>query len=358
MTEVRVAVVVVVAFVGLLFVASRVVPGPVEQGAEGAGGVRARYRLNGLRLFLAAALAAAAAWIRFPAALTYPARHAGELFVAANAFAFVLATVLHVCGRRRHPGARGAGPLRGLVDYIRGVELNPQWWGVDLKMFSYRPSLIGLFLINVSFLATQYLDQGSVTARMALYQAFFFLYIANYFQFEGGMLHTWDILAERFGWMLVWGDYVLVPFFYSLPGRTLAGMREPLPPGSAVACAALFLGGFWLFRGANEQKHRFRRGRLRSVWGHPVETVGGSLLVSGFWGIGRKLNYTGEFLLYVSWTALCGTESVVPYTVLLFLAVLFAHRAHRDDRRCRAKYGPLWEEYCRRARFRMIPFLY
>jgi delta14-sterol reductase len=86
--------------------------------------------------------------------------------------------------------------------------------------------------------------------------------------------------------------------------------------------------------------------------------VGGKLLVSGFWGVGRKLNYTGELCCYLAWSLTTGLSSVVPYLLPLWLMVLFPHRAWRDDQRCREKYGPLWDEYCKRARFRMIPFLY
>ncbi|MBM7166860.1 DUF1295 domain-containing protein [Streptomyces sp. G44] len=351
------SIVVVLGFVGLLFLGSRVLPGPVVQGAKSHAGCP-QYRLNGMKLFLLSVVMAGAAWIWAPHLLAYPARNSGELLVAANVFAFALATALYVRGRRGSPPGRRSSPARALVDYVRGVELNPAWGGVDLKLFSYRPSLIALFLFNVSYLAAQYLDGGSVSGRMALYQVFFFIYIANYFQFEGGMIYTWDILAERFGWMLVWGDFVLVPFFYSLPGRTLVGVHEPLALWAGISCTLLFLTGFWLFRGANEQKHRFKQDRGITIWGRPAETVGGKLLVSGFWGLGRKLNYTGELLVYTSWTVLCGTTSLAPYLVLVFLAGLFVHRAHRDDKRCRAKYGAVWLEYCRRARFRMVPFLY
>jgi delta14-sterol reductase len=48
----------------------------------------------------------------------------------------------------------------------------------------------------------------------------------------------------------------------------------------------------------------------------------------------------------------------VPYLLPLWLTVLLSHRAWRDEKRCRVKYGELWAAYCRRARFRMIPFLY
>ncbi len=37
-----------------------------------------------------------------------------------------------------------------------GSELNPTWFGVDLKMFSYRPSLVGLALFNLSLASTKH----------------------------------------------------------------------------------------------------------------------------------------------------------------------------------------------------------
>ena len=63
-------------------------------------------------------------------------------------------------------------------------------------------------------------------------------------------------------------------------------------------------------------------------------------------------------MVYFSWTLTTGFHLIVPYLLPLWLVCLFSHRAWRDDQRCRQKYGPLWAEYCARARFRMIPFLY
>jgi Delta14-sterol reductase len=225
-------------------------------------------------------------------------------------------------------------------------------------MFSYRPSLIGLGLLNVSLACIQHQQYGSVSPRMMLYQVLYFGYLANYFQFESGMLFTWDVVSEKFGWMLVWGDYVLVPFFYCLPGIFLVNNRNPLSPAEAILLAAIYLAGFWLFRGANQQKHKFKSDPQSKIWGRPARSLDGRLLISGFWGIGRKLNYTGEIMLYCSWTLLCGLSSPWPYLLPLWLMCLLPHRAWRDERRCRAKYGLLWDRYCAHARFRMLPFLY
>ncbi|MCZ0997390.1 DUF1295 domain-containing protein [Streptomyces mirabilis] len=342
-----------------LFVGSRWIPGRTVLGSPIGGGAPQHYRCNGLALFVLCVAATLVVLVLAPRYAAYPARHGPALFVVANVFSFAAAAALYAVGRGstevRTDGARW---WRGLRDFFQGTQLNPHLWQVDLKMFAYRPSLIGLFLFNTSYAATQWVEAGHVSGRMALYQVLFFVYVANYFQFEYGMVHTWDVIAERFGWMLVWGDLVLVPFFYSLPGRYLVDMRAPLPMGEAVVSVALFLCGFWMFRGANEQKHRFRSDARSRIWGRPAESLDGRLLVSGFWGIGRKLNYTGELLVYTSWTILCGADSLSPYAVVLWLAVLFTHRAHRDDKRCRGKYGELWERYCRKARFRMVPFLY
>ncbi|HET7341008.1 MAG TPA: hypothetical protein VFL90_06070, partial [Methylomirabilota bacterium] len=200
----------VTAFVAALFAASRLVPGPLRAGRPGPDGARTVYALNGLRLFVLTAVVVAAT---VAAGLWSPAiivRRFGALLLAANVFAFALALVLYGRGRR----AQGRGLLDGGAggvarEFFYGVERDPAWLGVDLKVFSYRPSLIGLGLVNVAFAFAQWERHGRLAAPLVVYEAFTLLYLANYFQFEHGMLFTWDVLEERFGWALVWGDYVL-----------------------------------------------------------------------------------------------------------------------------------------------------
>jgi delta14-sterol reductase len=344
-------------FIAALFVGSRLLPGKHEQGVPLEGGARVTYHLVGFPLFLTVVAATAALLWFAPGALAAVHACFWPLFVVANVSAFAFSIYLTVRGRRRGEEAR-SGLAGFVVDCFYGVELNPTMGGQDLKLFSYRPSLMGLGLLNVSFAAAQYQTLGHLTTRMWVYQAFYLAYLVNYFQFEYGMIYTWDIIAERFGWMLVWGDYVLVPFFYSIPGWYLLHNEEPMPVWQIVGLGALYLTGFVLFRGANEQKHQFKADPTKPIWGRTPEALGGRLLVSGFWGIGRKLNYTGELCVYVAWSATTGLHSVVPYLLPLWLAVLFPHRAWRDEQKCKAKYGALWDAYCRKARFRMIPFLY
>jgi len=343
-------------FIAALFVGSLVAPGREGSGPDITGNERI-YRLNGLSLFLLSVLLLGVTQITGLFSLSIVYERFAALFVIANVFAFSFSLLLHALGKRARPASSGGGG-GFLRDYFMGVDANPTWFGVDIKLFSYRPSLIGLAVLNASFAVAQFEATGTLTLGMTVYQIVTFLYVLNYFQFEYGMLRTWDMTSERLGWMLVWGDYVLVPFFYSLPGWWLVDAPETLSPAGAGAILAMFLLGGWIFRGANQQKHEFRENPETTIWGKPAEALGGRLLVSGFWGVARHLNYTGEILIYTSFALTTGFASPFPYVLPAWLAALLAHRSFRDDRRCRAKYGSLWERYTKRVRYTMVPYIY
>ncbi len=340
------------AFILLLFVGSFVLPGKKIVGPEVDGKPRT-YKLNGLSLFLITVLGAFILNVADVFSLSTLIEEFFAFFIVANVFSFLLSGWLYWRGARSQDSPTGF--LRG---YFYGVEHSPSWFGIDLKLFSYRPSLIALGLFNLSFAAAQYEANGELTPAMILYQAFTFLYVFNYFQFEYGMVHTWDLVSERFGLMLVWGDYVLVPFFYCLSGWWLLSTPVALPMWAIVSLCLLFITGFWLFRGANEQKHRFKRDPETTIWGRPAESLDGRLLVSGFWGIGRHLNYTGEICVYLAFTLTTGFVSGIPYLLPLWLVCLLSHRSLRDERRCSSKYGALWASYKERVPHSMLPFIY
>lgn len=340
-------------FVGVLLLGSMWVPGRRVVTRPDSGAAGRTYHLNGLALFAAVMLLAVLGEVLGVISLSVLHTHFAELFIVANVFAFVLSAALFWQAGRG--GGESPGFLRGV---FFGREVNPTLLGVDLKLFSYRPSLIALALFNVSFVVVQYDTYGEITLQMLLYQVFTFLYVLNYFQFEYGMIHTWDIVSERFGWMLVWGDYVLVPFFYCLAGWWLVDATESIPGVAAAAICLLFVLGFFLFRGANQQKHQFKQSAETPIWGRPPESLDGRLLVSGFWGIGRHLNYTGEIAVYFAFALTTGFGSWIPYILPVWLAALLWHRARRDDRRCRTKYGDLWERYRQRVPYALVPRVY
>jgi protein-S-isoprenylcysteine O-methyltransferase Ste14 len=48
----------------------------------------------------------------------------------------------------------------------------------------------------------------------------------------------------------------------------------------------------------------------------------------------------------------------IAYFYVVYFAVLLIHRERRDDDKCFKKYGKAWEEYKKKVKYRIIPFLY
>lgn len=346
------------AFFFATLLAARALPGALVQGFPQPDGRRKHYVLNGLGLFVLTHMIVIGATLLCGVSIApLVTEWFAPLFVGANLFSVAWALALHRGGLQRlGPGARSG---RGFVrDLCMGVELNPTWRGVDLKVFAYQPSLLGLGVLVAAFAVAQFEAQGALTPQMALYAGCWWLYLLTHYRDEPGVLSMYDIIAEKFGFMLVWGDLVLVPFFYCAAGWVLLGQTEAMPLPQWLATAAVYALGLWIFRGANKQKHRFKTDPTAPIWGERPLLVGDRLLVSGWWGLGRKINYTGELMVYFAIAATAGFGSIVPFLVPIWLLCLLVHRAWRDEQRCRAKYGPVWAAYCRIARFRMVPWLY
>ncbi|MFI5215532.1 MAG: DUF1295 domain-containing protein [Candidatus Limnocylindria bacterium] len=339
-------------FLAVLFAAARYLPGREVAGREEEGGTRFRYRINGLAVFAAVNLLVAAGTLIFDLSLAPLLDHFWALFAAANFYSFALAFWLHRRGRLTRPGPTT------LAQKLIGRELNPRAFGVDLKMWAYEPSLIGFGLLVAAFGYAQFERHGEITPQMGLWLVGWWIYLATHYWYQDFLLSIWDVIEERFGLMLLWGDLVLVPFFYSIGGWYLLDQRKPMSRSGLLAIAALYAASLWMFRGANAQKWRFKQDPGTTIWGEKAEAIGGRLLISGWWGIGRHLNYTGEIGVYLALTLATGFHSWVPYLLPLWMLLLLAHRAARDDRRCRAKYAALWHAYCAHTHFRMFPFLY
>lgn len=125
-----------------------------------------------------------------------------------------------------------------------------------------------------------------------------------------------------------------------------------------ITTVAAFFVGFAIFRGANSQKHRFKTDPSASIWGKPPITIGGKLLVSGFWGYARHMNYTGDLVIALSFSLPCGFRFALSYFYFVYLLLLTIHREKRDDDRCALKYRSLWDQYCTRVPYRMVPYVY
>ena len=112
-------------FVGVLFLGSVLLPGRRVAGPDVEGKSRT-YKLNGLALFLIAAIVGCLAQVSGRFSLSVLHTHFVALFVAANGFAFALSGWLYYRGARAQDASPGIWR-----DFFFGVEPNPTWLGVD-----------------------------------------------------------------------------------------------------------------------------------------------------------------------------------------------------------------------------------
>jgi len=150
-----------------------------------------------------------------------------------------------------------------------------------------------------------------------------------------------------------------VPFTYSLQARFLVDHHPQLEAHWLIAIILLNFFGYYIFRGANSEKDKFRSDPESCPHLQYMNTKRGTkLLISGWWGMARKINYTGDWIMALSWCALCGTKSIIPYFYAIYFGILLIHRADRDDHMCHLKYGDDWIEYKKKVPYKFIPYVF
>jgi delta14-sterol reductase len=339
-----------------------------------------------------------------------------QILTANILIAYALATFVYVRSFSVKPGntekrelAAGGHSGNMLYDWFIGRELNPRvtiplFGEIDIKEFmELRPGMLGWVILDLTFIARQFRTYGYVTDSILLITAFQTLYVFDSWWMESAVLTTMDITTDGFGLMLAFGDLVWVPFIFSLQARYLAVYPKSLGPWGTAGVLAVLVTGYSIFRGANNQKNRFRTDPNDPRVAHlkHIETKSGSkLLVSGWWGTARHINYTGDWIqswAYCLPTGIAGylinhssvaptsgqsaadgsfvysgpsvyTEVVpgaakgwgmiVTYLYVLYFAVLLVHREMRDEEKCIRKYGEDWKRYREIVKYRIIPGIY
>ena len=337
--------------------------GYTAKGMKLKDGSRLEYRMNGMHAFLLThILFAVALYFDTPVSFVYD----NYLALATSSILFSLILSIYLYVKSFSDGALladGGNTGNTVYDFFIGRELNPRIGEMfDLKLFcEMRPGLIGWVFINYCLLVKEYELHGSVSVSMMLVCSFQFWYILDALWYEEAILTTMDIVHDGFGYMLVFGDLAWVPFTYSLQARYLVDHTVSLPTWAVVVIVAIKLMGYMTFRGANGQKDLFRRDPDHPDVKH-LQTLqterGTKLIISGWWGICRHPNYVGDLMMALSWSLPCGFNNILPYFYVTYFTILLIHRQLRDEKHCKAKYGPDWDKYCKIVKWRLIPYIY
>jgi hypothetical protein len=272
--------------------------------------------------------------------------------------------------------------------FYRGVgEFNPRvrvffFHDVDIKMCLYLAGTIMLQL-QVGTMAVAhaiYYNNGHMSRAMGLSSLGWTWFCVDYLSDEHVHLYTYDIFAERIGIKLAWGCLCVYPFLYPFGQSVLVRTIEEgddLSRPMTIGIALMFLLGWMLTRGANYQKYMFKKDpRRKSILGGLIQQqimtvpiqddkTGTSeprhLLVSGFWGLARHVNYLGEILqgLALGLPGLIVTQSPISLVYFCFITAILIPRQVDDDKLCRAKYGDkAWDAYTQLVPYKIIPGVY
>ncbi|KAF7350030.1 ERG4/ERG24 ergosterol biosynthesis protein [Mycena venus] len=361
-----------VVFQAALFV---LLPGATGYGETTPAGNRLPYKINGLlSWFLTIGVYILGALCSLWDADIVAKQWKG-LMVAASTYGLTLSVVVYVKAHV-NPSHSSDRKFSGSLfhDFFAGIELNPRFGALDLKLFNIGRVGMTAWTIscrNISFAASQYQNFGYVSNGMIVVNILQSLYILDFFYQEDWYVRTIDIAHDHFGFYLAWGGAAWIPSMYTLQAQYLAHYPVHLSQTRALIILLVGVFGYWMFRASNDQRTVARRtGGNCVIWGKkPVvitahySTSNGEkhtslLLCSGFWGIARHFNYITDLILAFAMCAPCGTRDVFPYAYFVYMTVLLVHRSIRDEDRCSKKYGKDWELYKAQVPYALIPGIY
>lgn len=317
-----------------------------------------RYRLNGVAVFCTTILAWLAAGHLGVMPWDWLWTHRWSGLVGGCTLGIV-ATGIAVFSAP--PGGRSV-----TAAFFFGRRANPRLINgrVDAKMFLYVFGATLLELNLLSFLAHHWAGFPAPSPGVLLYVALFTWFVADYLVFERVHLYTYDLVAERVGFKLIWGCVAFYPYCYAVGLWAVADRPDPQAPAWLYALATVcFFAGWTLARGSNMQKYTFKLDPERVFLGvlAPRSITDGArhVLCSGFWGVSRHVNYLGELLMAIGLTLALGRPELIwPWLYPLYYLLLLVPRERDDDRRCAGKYGALWEAYRERVPWRIVPGVY
>lgn len=264
-----------------------------------------------------------------------------------------------------------------IYDFFMGAPLNPRLGPVDLKMFAEaRISWILLFLLTLSSASKQYDEHGYISISMIFMIVAHGLYTNAIMKGEECIPTTWDMFYEKFGWMLIFWNFSGVPFVYCIQSFYIYKNTTSIhlsPIYMSILFITLFI-AYYIWDTSQSQRNRFRMIRNGSYkprntfpqlpWG-TIENpkflktkVGSELLIDGWWKYARKIHYTADIYMALSWGLACGVNHFVPYFYVIFFTSMIIHRALRDIDRCERKYGEDWKLYCQKVPYLFIPYIY
>jgi 7-dehydrocholesterol reductase len=373
----------VFSFMSVALVLERILPGKIECGPETATGHIPKYVDNGL-LHCGVFTVLFVLGSNLGVANLYDFGIIYDVFPESVAFlnVFGMAFVLFLCYKGIYfPSTPDSGSSGSFVkDYLWGTELYPRVFGLDIKRFiNCRFSMSFWQLAGFSYCYRSYMLHGQQMDWGLFFSALSqYLYLVKFFLWEMGYMRSIDIIVDRAGFEVQWGCLVWVPAVYTMHTRFLVQYPSQLSFSTALILFVISLAGVVFNYLADLERDVFRATNGKAlVWGKPAKYIQASytvidratgakmekkslLLASGFWGMARHFQYFFELAAAWSWCLLANPihNGILVLAYSTFLTYLLIDRAERDSKKCHAKYGKHYEEYCQLVPYKILPGLY
>lgn len=343
-----------------IFILNNLLPGRWVKGyvTEQPSGEKLKYRLNGLMVLFTVVVTWAALCYFGIMAWDWLYEYSWYGLAGAAALGLIFSFVIVL----PYPAIKKSF----LADFYLGRLENPQLRGgrTDAKIWLYLVGAVMLELNVLSFAAHHHIVNGTqASTGIFVSAALLSFFVIDYLTFEEVHLYTYDFVAERVGFKLGWGCLAFYPYFYAVPLWSTVSLPAAHTSNSLLLLYGLIFLASWGFsRGANLQKYYFKKDSGRTFLGIAPEIItdgNKTLLVNGFWGLSRHINYLGEVGMAVA-IVLCTGYPLLPWPWLypLYYMALLGTRQLDDNRRCAQKYGSLWKEYKKKVPYRIIPYIY
>ena len=283
----------------------------------------------------------------------------------------------------------------------RGMRFHPTILGVDVKqLINCRFGLV-LWQVLIWFFYAYSIAKYENNNVLFFSNVLQTLYLGKFYWWETGYFNTLDITLDRGGYYILWGCILIVPSLYTFTSFVLAAnpLEKDLNQVMIFFVTALLFLCLNYYADYEKESFQYYRSKVldkidlaesndedqdsvietieqynttyfiksKGGWKWLEENKSGirsKLLMSGLWGIVRKLNYTFElifsFIIGFLGPFFSGYERVQYWGLLYisFLFILLVGRIGRDNTKCLAKYGNLWRIYTERVPYSLIYGIY
>ncbi len=302
----------------------------------------------------------------------------GAIMASLNITAFILSLYL-TCGLQdeNFEIPKNTGHLYNLV---HGTQLYPYIMGISVKQIIV--SRLGVTMCQmlniVNLIAGIRLHGNTVDYGHLAHVLLQGIYFLKSCHLERVLVNFIDFTHDKVGLMLCWGCLVGIPAVQGFTAYLLVEHGTNVGIWEFSLIVSLGIIAIWFNYDVLRQKEMFREGVQNGskvyIWGKEakgrevfyknVDINGKSgemrnvLLVSGWWGIGRKMNYFWELVAILIWSYPGYYIGWRNYLNCFVLIGIFVSRSIREDNKCKMKYGRGWDEYCSKVPYRFIPFIF